>query len=457
MQPNENPELIERYEAMRCSGKSIYFDSDEFEEIIEFYELCDDEEAINVAIEDGLKLHPQNQSLLLKKAFYLTSKKEYAQALSLANNFSGNSVDINIMLLKAEIFLHTDNLQSALSIFDIILEQAESELDFLDCVDILRSANRNKEALEYALKGKEQFFESLELSREIADIYYVLEDYDSAIRIYNEILDADPYSSEDWTDLGDLYNLKGDYENAIEAFDFSLAIDESDERTLYLKSNSLILNGNTQKAIETLLEYSEIVKRDETAYILISECYSEMKEYETAKYYAYKALEVKPDSILSLRRMVYVLLDNDHFSESLMYLDMAIEQTPDESDLHFLKADVLMSLNRFDDAEPEYLKALSIASDPDEKIDITYSLALLKQQLEQHTEALTYFEKTADFRPDYPDLFLKMAVSYAGSERFDKALIYLNKALIESTAGHSPKEIEAREKTINELKEILNI
>ncbi|MCD7973255.1 MAG: tetratricopeptide repeat protein [Candidatus Azobacteroides sp.] len=449
-------DLLSRYERMIQNGKSVYFDSDEFEEIADFYDMREDSNAVKTVIDEGLKQHPGHHGLLLKKVKTLIFDRSYDEALSLANHLTVNPTDSDTLLLKAEIFLNTNNPQSALSIFDVILEQSEDEYDFLDISDILKSVEMFREAVLYLEKGIEKFPNSIDLYREIGDNNRLLEEYDKAIVAYNKVLDIDPYSAEDWTDLGELYSLNGNYEKAIEAFDFSLIIDEDDDRTLYMKGNNLILNGNYEKAVETFLEYTQINNDDETPYILISECYTEMQDFEKAKYYALKALDVNKESILSLKKIIYLLLDREAFLESLPYLERAIELLPTDSNLLFLKADVLMSLDKLKEAEENYIQALTLSENEDEQIDIIYSLALLKQKQEKDEEAVFYYEKVELFKPAYPDLALKMAVAYANTGQYDKCVQYLQKAAEESTLNLTMQEIRERSAIIREIEELLN-
>lgn len=446
--------LVARYENMLHSGRSVYFDSDEFEEIADFYDVQENSDAVEAVVEEGLKQHPGHAGLLIKKAKLLILKKKYNEALSLVDSLSEMN-DTEALLLKAEIFLHTDTIQSALSIFDIYIEQVENEFDVLDVADILKSVNLLQDCIFYLEKGVEKFPSGIDIYRELADCYRSLNNFDQAILIYDKILDIDPYSIEDWIDLGELYNLKNDYAKAIEAFDFSLAIDEFDERALFLKGNTLILNENMEKAVETLLEYIELNPQDDTTLVLIAECYSEMGDYENAKFYTLKAVDLNPESIIGLKKLVYLFLDKDYFTEALFYLERTIVLSPDESNLFFLRADILNSLERYDEAWADYEKALSITTNEDEKIDIIYSLGNLMLKIDKDDNALMYFEWTESLRPDYPDIFLKMAFSYYRTEQYDNAIVYLKKAENESTDELLPNEIEERNTLIRKLNIVL--
>ncbi len=448
-------EILHRYEEMLRNGKSVYFDSDEFEDIADYYDSQEDTEASLRVVEEGLKQHPGNQVLLMKKIRILILKGEYDKASSLIDGISADSFDSEILLFKAEIFVNTNNIQAGLSIFDMLSEQSNDEYIFLEISDILKSVELFTDANNYLQKGLKKFPQSLELLREVADNYRLSGNYDDAIPVYNDILDIDPYSSDDWTDLGELYSIKADYEKAIEAFDFSLAIDETDERTIYMKGNCLILNGNYEKAIETLLEYAEFNSEDETPYILIAECYEEMQNLDAAYEYCQKAIEKNDKSVLAYKKMIYFLMEQSRFNEALLYADKALRVTQEDSNLYFLKADILTTLNDYIGALDSYKSAIKISTDKDEKTDILYSVGVLKQKENNDDEAILFFEQVEEFKPDYPDLFLKMAVSYYEIKQYDKCAEYLEKASAESTINLSIKEIQNREGIITQLTQLL--
>ena len=66
--PNE---LIDRYEEMLRGTVSCYFDTDEIDEISDYYESKGQLSKALHAIEFGLNLHPDNVDLKLKEARYM--------------------------------------------------------------------------------------------------------------------------------------------------------------------------------------------------------------------------------------------------------------------------------------------------------------------------------------------------------------------------------------------------
>ena len=448
-------DLLERYEEMIRVGIPVYFDSNEFEDIADYYGREDPDVALNV-VEEGLKQHPGNQNLLLKKVGALIYNEHYSEAAALMEGLSIDETDWDVLLYKAEIHLNTGLVESGLGILDMALEQTDDEYTLWEAAYILRSVNLFEDATYYLKKGLERFPESLDIRREIAENYRLSGKFEEAIEIYNEILDVDPYSAEDWTDLGELYSLNADYEKAIEAFDFSITIDETDEQTVFMKANCLILNGSFEKAIETYHDYIALNPDDETPYIMIAECYEEMEQDKKAFEYCLKAIEVNPESVLAFKKMIYFLMERESFEEALAYVNKALTLTHTDSNLYFLKADIFTAMERLSEATDYYKKALVISENPDEKTDILYSIGILKQKEGKNNDALPFFEEVEKTKSDfYSDLFIKMAVSYYKTGQYDKCVKYIEKALNESIDDLSEEEIRDRDTVIDELIQLL--
>lgn len=71
-----------------------------------------------------------------------------------------------------------------------------------------------------------------------ADYALATQQLDSAIKIYNQLLDMEPYNTSYWTGLAKCYFFQSKWSKAIEACDFALAADESDGEAYTTKAHS---------------------------------------------------------------------------------------------------------------------------------------------------------------------------------------------------------------------------
>jgi len=69
--PNSDPEtqeLIKRFEEMLDTHGHRFFDVDEFEDIVDYYQIRGDLKSAMRALRHGVSQHPENATLMLKKA-----------------------------------------------------------------------------------------------------------------------------------------------------------------------------------------------------------------------------------------------------------------------------------------------------------------------------------------------------------------------------------------------------
>ena len=96
--PNE---LIDRYEEMLRGTVSCYFDTDEIDEISDYYESKGQLSKALHAIEFGLNLHPDNVDLKLKEARYMLYLDRADEAKRIMSELADYSLDAT--LIRAEL------------------------------------------------------------------------------------------------------------------------------------------------------------------------------------------------------------------------------------------------------------------------------------------------------------------------------------------------------------------
>ena len=90
--PNE---LIDRYEEMLRGTVSCYFDTDEIDEISDYYESKGQLSKALHAIEFGLNLHPENVDLKLKEARYMLYLDRADEAKRIMKAQASRGADFN--------------------------------------------------------------------------------------------------------------------------------------------------------------------------------------------------------------------------------------------------------------------------------------------------------------------------------------------------------------------------
>ena len=263
MKKDDISRLLQHYLSAKEEGKEPYFDADQIDEMLDSFEDSNDYTYFDEVLALGLKLHPGNSALQIKKGRQFAYNEDYESALTLLENIAETD-NQDLDMLKMECYCSLNQYPKVLEITEELITR---DCDYLEEVfeyisPILNDLDMNKEARAFVDRGLALFPDNLILK--------------------NELIDKNPFSYEYWFTLGRLHSMVGDYEKAIEAFDFALTCDDSDTELKILKAYCLYMNESYEKAIE---EYQEIEGDEEVMRRispLMAECYMKLEQYEKA-------------------------------------------------------------------------------------------------------------------------------------------------------------------------------
>lgn len=283
MKKDDISRLLQHYLSAKEEGKEPYFDADQIDEMLDSFEDSNDYTYFDEVLALGLKLHPGNSALQIKKGRQFAYDEDYESALALLENIAETD-NQDLDMLKMECYCSLNQYSKALEITEELIAR---DCDYLEEVfeyisPILNDLDMNEEARDFVDRGLALFPDNLILKNELCYILEAEGDIPQAIKLCNELIDKNPFSYEYWFTLGRLHSMVGDYEKAIEAFDFALTCDDSDTELKILKAYCLYMNESCEKAIE---EYQEIEGDEEVMRRispLMAECYIKLEQYEKA-------------------------------------------------------------------------------------------------------------------------------------------------------------------------------
>ncbi|MCX8173962.1 MAG: tetratricopeptide repeat protein [Thermoplasmata archaeon] len=194
----------------------------------------------------------------------------------------------------------------------------------------------------------------------------------------------------------------------------------------------------------------------------------ERKEYEKAIQYFDDALRLKPgyDRAIGLKARAYAAMGKKDLA--LEIYRRALEQMPDKYELWYEMADLLHTMERFDEELECYTKILENNKKLDNvwnNMGIVYflkgkyedalfcferanklkpgtpdylnNLATVQKKLGKHEEALATYRKVLEIAPDYTDVLLNMGLLYNEMEKHEEAYRTFRKYLLKEK--NSPK------------------
>lgn len=284
------------------------------------------------------------------------------------------------------------------------------------------------------------------------------------------------------------YSRIGRYDLAEQILTEILSFAIQDKNFFFMVHGNLLLSlcyrKDLQKAMMFLETAEEYAREAQDANLLaaclayLGDYYYLQKKFDLAESYHLQVqtilgndgeFDIKLQSLLSLAN---TSIEAKKYKKALKHLYKGMEISERENNNHFslifktTLAKVLMDLKRYDEVENVLLEAKEISLNLGlgiQEIQVIFSLAVLKLRSKFPQEALTYLddcyalslEKNFDPPEFYLDLFNNYAIAHALNGDFDKAIIYIDKAVV--CAIDLGDKIAEQEIYLNLAKMLLNV
>ena len=265
-------------------------DGDQLADISDWYASRSKFEEAQEAVTYGLQLHPGNTDLLVEQAYLYLDTRNLQKAKQVLDSIT-EAYDPEVKMLKAELLLNEGQLEETRSLLATI-EDADELGRICEVVYLYLEMGYPDMAKEWMEKGEKTYSEAKEFMALQADYALATQQFDSAIKIYNQLLDIEPYNTPYWTGLAKCYFFQSKWNKAIEACDFALAADESDGEAYTTKAHSFFQLNNFDKSIENYkkaMEYKAV--SPDMGYMFIGLCYSAKEDWEKANEYYDKVID----------------------------------------------------------------------------------------------------------------------------------------------------------------------
>jgi tetratricopeptide (TPR) repeat protein len=296
----DSSELVQQFEEAIKKNKTIFFDQDDFETIIDYYEDIGEFEKALSATHKALEQHPYSATIVLRQAYLEFQLKNCEKALQLVEkSLALDSSEISAMLLKSEILAFQSNFIDAIAILKDLEKTADYEdlIDvYLQFCDIYEDCSNYEEVYVYLVKCLNLDPSNDEAINRMNYCVEILHNYQESIDFHLTFIDKQPYNYLAWYNLGSAYKGINNIEKAIEALEYAIAITNEADFIYIELVELLIKDKKITKALENINELCEFFEPDDEIYILQGKCYDAQKNYKMARYYYRKALHQNPNS-----------------------------------------------------------------------------------------------------------------------------------------------------------------
>jgi len=399
---------LSKFESMLKTNKILFFDSEEFEEIILHYLDMGKASLAKKALKLALEQHPKSTGLKLVQVEMLVYDDKLDLAEKLLNElFAIEPHNEEIYIQKANIYSKRDNHEKAVELLKTALKYTD---DYADVYNLIGMEYLFMDNLELA---KENFIKCLEEDLDdqtaLYNVVYCFEFLDQneqAIEYLNKYIDKNPYSEIAWHQVGRLnYGLKK-YEEALKAFDYATLIDDEFLGAFMEKAKSLERLKRYKEAIESynrtielddptsyallrigkcheklgnkalaLKFFNKTVHEDpllDKGWIAITDFYVRQKKYEKALFYVNKALSIDNENRFYWKRFATINKEMELFEDAEFGYRKAVEYGDYQLDTWLFWVDTLLFQSEFTSAIQTLLQASEYFP---EEFEVEYRLA----------------------------------------------------------------------------------
>ncbi len=427
--PNEHNNFsLSRFESMLKTNDVYFFDSEEFEDIIQHYLENGKIALAKKATKLGLEQHPTatNLKLYMVEMYIFEDQLDVADAL-LDELYLLEQSNEEIYIQKANIYSRRDEHHKAIQLLEKALEITNDESDVLSLIGMeylfLEDFENGKYYFMKCLEQDENDFSAL---YNIIYCFEYLDQNEEAIDYLNDFLNKNPYCEVAWHQVGKQYYILKDYKKALAAFDFAII---SDDRFVgaYLEKG---------KVLERLRRYNDAIESytvtlgidDPTSFALlrIGKCHERLGNTDMAIQFYSKCVE--EDSLLDKGWIAITdfYIKQKDFQKALYYIDKAINI--DSENVRYWKryAKINNRLNLFEEAEHGFRKTLELGN---YELETWLTRCDILIQLGEYQAAIKNLFQASEFYPENVEIEYRLAgLFYAVSEE-RKAEFHLRTAL----------------------------
>ncbi|MEO8774122.1 MAG: tetratricopeptide repeat protein [Gelidibacter sp.] len=429
---DDNNYSLTKFESMLKTNDVLFFDSNEFENIIQFYFENGRIARAKKALKLGLEQHPS--SIVLKlfqvEIYILEDKLPQAEKLLDALYVLEPSNE-EVYIQKANILSKRNQHEKAIDTLKIALKLTDSDEDDADLYALIGMEYLFMDQFENA---KNYFIKCLDLDIEdysaLYNIIYCFEFLDlheEAIDFLNRYLDKNPYCEVAWHQLGKQYFALEDYPKALAAFEFAIISDDTFVGA-YLEKGKVL--ERMKKYDEAIENYNVTLALDEPtsfALLRIGNCYEKLGADDLAAQYYFKTVHEDPlldKGWISITRFYNKKKD---YQKALYYINKAINIDADNVKYWKLYAQINHRLNFIEEAERGYKKALDLGN---YELDTWLERSDVLIKLGEYEASALNLIQASEFYPETAEIEYRLAGIYFTLLENEKGQYHLKNGLL---------------------------
>ncbi|WP_407556283.1 tetratricopeptide repeat protein [Winogradskyella sp. 4-2091] len=421
---------LTRFESMLKTNDILFFDSNEFENIIHHY-LENGKIALSKrAIKLGLEQHPTSINLRLFQVEIMVIENKFSEADDLLDKLHNlEPTNEEIYIQKANVLSKQDEHQKAIDTLLIAIEISNTPSDDADLYALVGMEylflDKFDKAIIYFKKCLESDTSDYSALHNIIYCYDFLNLNEEAIDYLNNFLDTNPYCEVAWHQLGRQYFAIDEYAKANAAFDFAIISDDTFVGAYIEKGKVLEKLKKHDEAIENYKITLALEDPTSFALLRIGHCYSKLNQDDLAIQFFKKTIDEDPlldKGWIAITRFYMKRLD---YQNALDYIKRAVAIDGDNVLYWKLFATVNKRLNFLEEAEQGYKRTIELGN---YELDTWLNRTDILISLGEYQAAIFNLLQATEFYPENSEVEYRLAGLYFKVHQSEEGRFHLKNA-----------------------------
>ncbi len=421
--------LLQKYETMKKDTKSVFFDVEEFEQIIDYFLEDMQYEAATEAAELGSVQHPASVEIKYKVIHILMEQGNSKKALLVLREIpSWEHSNSEYHFLYGTALCQTGKPHDAEKSFDHALTIATEDIfEALQNISIaFENARHFHLAIKYLLLAYKITPDHLSVLYDLGYFHERIDKFNDSILYYQEYLDHDPFSENVWYNLGVVYFKTDQPEEAVNAYEYSIALNPDYASAYFNKANVWASINRFDKAIESFMEFIEIEPTSIQAHCFLGDCYEQIENYDSALSAYQRVIEIDNTESEGWFGAGMIYYQKNDFKEAITYILKALEFDGQNLDYWLNLGYVYEEAGKNDEAIKCYHHITKL-----DRADKEAWLALTSLTMKDgdFDKSLNYLREAFSQFPDDDSINVRLAVSHLKLGKTSLCLKFLETAL----------------------------
>lgn len=424
---NKNLPLT-KFESMLKTNHVLFFDSEEFENIIHHYLNQGKIALAKKAIKLGLDQHPTSVNLKLFKVEVYVFEDKLDEADALLNElYSLNPMNEELYIQKANIFSKKDEHQKAIDVLKKALSLTDDVIDLYSLIGMeYLFLDQFEDAKTYFMKCIEEDLEDYSALYNVIYCFDFLNQNEEAIEYLNIFLDKNPYCEVAWHQLGKQYFTLKKYEKSLTSYDFAIISDDTFVGA-YLERGKVL--EKLKRFDEAIENYTITLKLDDPtsfALLRIGSCYEKLNNDVLAIQYYERTVHEDPLLDKAWIAITKYYNKKNNYQKALYYINKAINIDTENVVYWKLYSQINQRLKFYEEAERGFKKTLELGN---YELNTWLSRGDLLIKLGEPEAAIYNFDQALEFYPENAELEYRLAGLYFLINENDKGIFHLKNGL----------------------------